>query len=326
MGLEVIKAGIADSIQDDGRYGYQHLGVNPNGSMDVKAMQIANALVGNTLNEAVIELRFPASSFHFHKTAFIALSGANFLAILNGIKIPTHQAILVPAGSDLKFSKLISGSYGYLAIRGGFQLKSWLGSKSTNVKANVGGVAGSFLRKGDKIELKTHPHEVHVIQVLPWRANVSIFYSEKKNIRSLVGHELDWLTKKSQADFLKEKFTINPQSDRMGYRLKGVPLKQSKKQELLSTAVTFGTVQLLPNGELILLMADHQTTGGYPRIAHVISADRSALVQCRHNDKITFQWVSREEAEELAVEQANYIKQLQLGCRYKLVEFFKPGI
>ncbi len=320
MSFEVIKAGIADSIQDGGRFGYQHLGINPSGAMDWVAMSVANALVGNDVEEAVIELCFPAASFHFHKSAMIALSGADFSARLNGKAIPLNQPVLVPKGTELKFSKSAQGSFCYLALRGGFELRKWLGSNSTHVKAKVGGVEGRFLKKGDKMKFKKN-HSIREIKVLSWGVHVSEFHTGGSSIRCLTGNEFTWLTRKSQTNFCNGTFTISKQSDRMGYRLKGAVLKQNKKQQLLSTAVTFGTIQLLPNGELIILMADHQTTGGYPRVAHVSSADRSKLVQCRPNDEIGFQFISLEEAERFALDQYKSLKQLQVSCRHKLKEF-----
>jgi len=321
MSLEVIKAGMADSIQDIGRYGYQHVGINPNGAMDLNAMKIANALVGNELNEAIMELNFPASSFYFDHAAIISLSGADFSAKLNGKSIPINQPLIIPEKSELRFSKVVSGSVGYLAIHGGFELDSWLNSFSTNLKAKAGGVSGRYLKEGDKLKFRKRvARKIRQVQILPWHANISDFYASHKNIRCITGNEFDWLTKKSQADFQKKDFVISPQSDRMGYRLKGIALKQSNKQELLSTAVTFGTIQLLPNGELIILMADHQTTGGYPRIGHVITVDRSVFVQHKPNEKLSFQFITLEEAEVLAVAQSKSLAQLQVSCRLKLME------
>lgn len=325
MSIEVIKAGMADSIQDGGRFGFQHLGINPNGVMDLNAMKVANAVVGNELHEAVIEMSFPASTFRFNKPALIALSGADFSAKLNGNSIPLHQPVRVASGSELKFTKVIYGVWCYLAVRDGFELNDWLGSKSTHVKARIGGVDGKLLKKGDELLFMRKMNKAET-KIFPWRANVSEFYatpwpvSSQTIIRCIQGNEFDWLTKKSKQDFLKKEFTISSQSDRMGYRLTGTTLKQTKKQELLSTAVSFGTVQLLPNDEPIALMADHQTTGGYPRMAHVIGADRSRLAQCRPNERISFSFVSVQEAEDLLFMQERSLQQLQKACTFKLRE------
>lgn len=323
MSLVVIKAGVADTVQDNGRYGYQQLGINPSGAMDLNAMKIANVLVGNDPNSEVLELSFPASSFEFSKPALIALSGGDFSAKLDGTNIPLNIPCMVPAGSKLKFSKGVNGMRCYLAVYGGFSIVTWLDSTSTNTRAKVGGIDGRSLKKDDVLNFNTTLTKTNGLTILPWRANVAEFYPDNYTIRCIQGNEFEWLTKKSQRDFQKEKFTISSQSDRMGYRLNGITLKQSKKNELLSTAVGFGTVQLLPDGDLIVLMADHQTTGGYPRVAQILSADRSQLAQCRPNQKISFQMVSLEDAEALAFKQQQSLNQLQAACRSKLNDFLK---
>lgn len=323
MSIEVIKAGIADSIQDEGRFGFQHLGINPNGAMDLCAMKIANALVGNALNEAVVEMSFPASTFRFNKPALVALTGADFTPKLNGRNIPINQPVLVAPDSELKFTKVKHGAWCYLAVHGGFELTEWLGSYSTNTKAKAGGVEGRFLKKGDTLSFRKYVNGAE-IKVFSWRADVSEFYEPLpisiKPVRCIRGNEFDWLTKTSQKDFVKKCFTISSQSDRMAYRLTGWKLKQAIKQEILSTAVSFGTIQVLPAGELIALMADHQTTGGYPRIAHVIAADRSRVAQGRPGEKVSFSFVDMQEAEDLLVRQEQSLSQLQQGCKLKLTE------
>lgn len=324
MSIRVIKAGIADSIQDNGREGFQHLGINTNGAMDSTAMKIANALVSNDLDEAVLEMSFPSAVLMFTTPALIAIGGADFTARLNGKTIPLHQPVVVTAGSELKFTTLIHGVWCYLAVQGGFEINRWLGSNSTNVKANAGGFAGRFLKKGDEISIRKTTKET-ATKVLPWRANASEFYelgreNTDTRIRCIRGNEFEWLTKQSQKDFLKQLYVVNRQSDRMGYRLTSKILKQSKKQEMVSTAVTFGTLQLLPNGELIALMADHQTTGGYPRIAHIIGTDRSRFAQCRPTETISFSFVSVQKAEDELLLQDRSLRQLQAACKFNLQE------
>jgi antagonist of KipI len=321
MSLEVVKSGIADTFQDAGRYGYQHLGVNPNGAMDLVAMKVANALVGNDLNETVLELYFPASTFTFKKSTLIALSGADFTAELNGKQIPINKAIVVPAGSELRFTKIRNGVFCYLAVSGGFEVTPWMNSCSTNAKAKAGGWKGRSLKKGDEVGLRKDFRSVNEVKILPWRANTSDFYLDSDGIRVTHGNEFDWLDEKSKVKFEKESFSITSLRDRMGYRLKGEPLKQIISTELISTAVTFGTVQLLPDGQLIILMADHQTTGGYPRIAQIISADRSRLVQHKVDSQLYFKLISVEDAEDLLLAQHKVIKQIQVTCSARLSEF-----
>ena len=321
MSVEVVKGGLADTFQDGGRFGHQHLGINPNGAMDLTAMQVANALVGNEFNEAVLEMCFPASVLVFKQPALIALSGANFCAELNGTPVPINQAIAATAGSELKFTKMEKGTFCYLAVGGGFSLLTWLGSGSTNTKAKAGGWKGRSLHKGDVIELKKNASGVTNTKIFPWRANVFDFYSDANNIQFVRGPEFDWLDESSQEKLMEESFAVTSLRDRMGYRLKGEKLIR-KNEELVSTSVTFGTVQLLPDGQLIILMADHQTTGGYPRVAQVIAADRSKLVQTGVGDTICFREVSLQEAEDLLLTQAKILKQIQVTCQVRLKDFF----
>jgi antagonist of KipI len=319
MSIEVIKAGMADSFQDGGRFGYQHLGINPNGAMDLNAMKVANALVRNDLNEAVLELCFPASTLVIKKSVLIALSGANFTAEINGASIPINQTVAVPAGSEIKFKKAERDVFCYLAVHGGFKLEPWLESFSTNVKAHAGGWKGRFLKKGDVIQLKRSVPITNEFKIFPWRVNVSELYDDSNRIRIIKGNEFDWLDEKSKSELLKKSFEFTPLRDRMGYRLKGDALG-TRGEEMISTAVTFGTVQLLPDGQLIILMADHQTTGGYPRVAQVIARDRSKLVQSKVDDRIHFSEVSIEEAEDLLIGQHKIINQIQVTCTARLRE------
>lgn len=318
MSLEIVKAGLHDSIQDEGRFGYQHLGINPSGAMDRLAMNIANALVGNKLNEAVMELCFPAAQFVFQEAAFISLSGADFAANLNDARVPLHQLVQVPAGATLKFTKKLNGNFCYLAVKGGFEMEDWLGSKSTNTKVKAGGWQGRTLQKGDRLSFKQESAKHTEARVYPWRADISDFYSATAIIRCIQGNEYNWLEKESQAHLTQTAYALTRQSDRMGYRLSGRELQQLNKQQLLSTAVTFATVQLLPNGQLIILCADHQTTGGYPRVAQVIRADQPVLVQKDIGEKIHFAFVTIEEAEQALLMQDSSLRKLVWSCKMRL--------
>jgi antagonist of KipI len=315
MGIEVTKAGISDTIQDNGRFGFQHLGINPTGVMDATAMGVANALTGNALHEAVLEFAFPAPVLKFQCDALIAISGADFTPLLNNIPIPLNQPVLVTSQSVLKFSRAKQGRWCYLSVRGGFSIPDWLQSKSTHMKAKVGGLEGRKLKKGDVIPVHASPSVLET-RVLPWRSSISSLPTAA-SIRCVHGAEFSWFTKKAQADFLKKKWDVSQQSDRMGYALSGVLLRQSVKRELVSAGVTAGTLQVLPSGSLLALMADHQTTGGYPRIAHVVSADLPVLAQMS-SESFAFRIVSIEEAEAVHAARVKELKQLSISCQLKL--------
>ncbi|HUR67130.1 MAG TPA: biotin-dependent carboxyltransferase family protein [Chitinophagaceae bacterium] len=323
MSVKIIKAGILDTIQDAGRFGYQHLGINPTGAMDIYAMQVANMLVGNDPKEAVIEMHFPAAAFLFTQPALIAISGADLTASINGEEIPHHHPIIVGRNDVLQFHKPVDGARAYLAIAGGIEIKEWMNSSSTHLKAKAGGYEGRNLRKEDELFFKRafSQKNKNSFTVLPWQADIHWIHDSKEML-VLPGNEWERLTTGSKENFTMTSFVITQQSDRMGYRLNNIPLPVMKNEEVISTAVSFGTVQLLPDGKLIVLMADHQTTGGYPRIAHVISAHHSRLAQLRAGDKIHFQFTDQHTAEELWLRQQQHLLQLQNACTFRLQEYF----
>ncbi|RYZ51471.1 MAG: biotin-dependent carboxyltransferase family protein [Sphingobacteriales bacterium] len=326
MNLRIIKSGVLDTIQDLGRYGWQHLGINPAGAMDRFAAQLANSLVGNNSTQPVIELHFPAAAFFFERPALVAVCGADFKAVLNGEDISTGQPVLVNKYSILQFQHLRKGARAYLAIEGGLQLPQWLDSYSTHLKAIAGGHQGRVLQTDDEIRLSSiHDWGLFLgkkeFQVLPWRASPDWDNEADPAIYLLPGKEWTLLTEVSHQQLTNQAFMLTPQSDRMGYRLQGEPLQLSQKDEMISTAVNFGTLQLLPNGQLTILMADHQTTGGYPRVGHVISAHHSKLAQLRAGEPIRFKFIDHQYAEELFLQQQRHLLQVQTACQLKLEQF-----
>ena len=327
MSIRIIKQGILDTIQDDGRYGYQHLGINPGGAMDAIAASVANMLVGNTIKEAVIELHFPAATFSFEKPCLIALSGADFSATINNEIIPLNTAIIIAGSTELSFKQYKKGARCYLAVQGGWDAVNWLNSYSTNTKVHAGGYHGSALRKDDILHCHAEqfmfaslPSQSYIITGA--KAGTDLFYSSANITRCTKGKQYAWLDDRSKDLFESVEFAISTQSDRMGYRLKGEPLQTAEQKQLLSSAVVKGAIQLLPEGQLILLMADHQTTGGYPVIANAISADIPVLAQMQPGARIRFEFVTVEEAEMLFMQQQQNLMQLQDDCNLQLKNFF----
>jgi antagonist of KipI len=325
MSLKVIKAGVLDTIQDMGRYGFQRLGINPGGAMDHFAAQMANLLVGNNIEEAIIEIHFPGSTFLFEQETLIAIAGADFSATVNGEDIPVGQPVIVSKNSILQFQKWKQGVRCYLVIKEKFNIEKWLNSYSTNIKAASGGFNGRALQKDDMISFKEKGEYKRFLGekdflLLPWKADT--FWNETPidRIAFIPGNEWDRLAEESKEIFLNEAFIIGSLADRMGYRLQST-LQLKENAELVSAVVSFGTVQLLPNGELIILMADHQTTGGYPRIAHVISAHLPILAQKQPGDKIYFRPTDQQYAEELFLKQQHHLLRLQNACKFRLEEF-----
>lgn len=323
MSIKIIKAGILDTVQDLGRYGHQSSGINPGGAMDKYALQVANALVGNDPGEAVIEMHFPASVFLFENPALISISGADLSPGINGEPVPLLHPVMIGKNDLLHFQKPVSGARAYLAVHGGFTLEKWMGSYSTNLKAGAGGFSGRALMKEDFIPLrKSFDKNYEGSKVLPWQAVIEK-PDDQHDLLLLRGHEWDWLTEDAKENFSRTSFVITQQSDRMGYRLDSFPLQVKTNEELVSSAVSFGTVQLLPDGKLIILAADHQTTGGYPRVAHVISAHHSKLAQLKAGDKIHFKFTDMSTAETMIVKQDMFLKQLRNSCIFRLGDFLK---
>jgi antagonist of KipI len=325
MAIRIHKAGLLDTIQDAGRYGYQYLGINPGGAMDITAMKLANALVGNDPNEAVLEMHFPAAEMMFEEMALIALAGADFAVEINGELLPILHPVIIQKNTVLKFRKQQKGARVYMAVKGGYQTNTWLGSNSTNSKVQAGGFEGRALQKNDKLLFKqvfaySFQKTETMFAILPWSINLGGFYPEDK-IRFIPGAEYHELAKPSQQKLETASFSILPQSDRMGFRLKGDILSLTSHKEMISTAVPRGTMQLLPDGQLIILMAEHQTTGGYPRIGHVITAGFAALAQMRTGERISFQKTELKEAETLLLVQERNLQQLQNACNFRLNEY-----
>ncbi|MBC7722478.1 MAG: 5-oxoprolinase/urea amidolyase family protein [Pedobacter sp.] len=327
IGIQILKQGLSDSVQDLGRYGHQHLGINPTGAMDIVAAQIANFLVGNQANEAVLELHFPASVFQFQTDTIIALSGADFTATINDKSVPINTPIIVAKDAILRFTKLTTGVRCYLAVCGGYKIKPWLNSCSTNLKANAGGYYGRLLQKDDVIGFKKQGGFSSQLKkknciILPWHVDVTNFYKAENTINILFGNEQPFLCDASKEILLNAEFIITTKSDRMGYRLHGLPLQLLQPLSLISAATTKGTIQLLPDGELIILMADHQTIGGYPRVGHIAQKDIPKLAQIQAHQHIKFQLITHQQAQEKLQLQNQYLLQVQNACNFKLKELF----
>lgn len=324
MSLRIIKQGILDTVQDTGRYGHQHLGINPNGAMDRFSAQLANALLGKDLKAPVIEMHFPAPQLKFEKSSIICLTGADFLPTINGKEIPINHPVVVEKNAVLKFEKMQSGARCYLALLQPLLMPVWMNSYSTNVKAGAGGWQGRALIKNDVLLFQANTALAKLLKqndfvVLPWKAQETV--DTRTELQFIIGSEWHWMTAEAQELFQNNWFQVTIDADRMGYKLAGQELESKNKEQLVSSAVGFGTVQLLPNGQLIILMADHQTTGGYPRIAHIISAHLPLLAQKKANDVIRFTMTDVETAETKWIVQQKHLQQLQMASKFRMEEY-----
>ena len=317
MSIKIIKAGVLTTIQDAGRTGFRSIGVGSAGAMDLFAMTVSNYLCGNEENEAVIEINFPGPEILFEKDAIISITGADFSATLNEHNVPLWRTLMVKKDSLLRFKQPVSGSRIYLAVSGGWQANQWLGSYSTHLKLAVGGHSGRALQKEDIIQFKACSKSFPENKILSWSvsgAELNKVYKPVNGILCTAGPEYGLLTENAKRNFGQQNFTISQQSDRMGYRLNNEPIFLEQTLELISSPVDIGTIQLLPTGTLIILMADHQTTGGYPRIASVIKADLPKLAQAKPGQAINFTITSIKEAEDNYISMQRNLQEIKQSC------------
>jgi len=326
MSIFVQKSGLLSTIQDLGRTGFRRFGINPNGAIDKTAVRLINILLGNDETEAVLEIHFPAPKFLFEEDTIIVLGGADFGAKLVDKSIENWRPYFIEKNQTLIFTKKVFGNRVYLSVKGSFKIEQWLGSASTNLTAEIGGFEGRSLQKNDRLIFNSG----FLIQDSRFKIQDSRFlykisknltprYSSFPTVRVIVGAEYEQMTALSEQKFLKQDFVVGNNSNRMGFRLNGEPLYLLGKIELVSSAVDFGTIQFLPDGQLIILMADHQTSGGYPRIAHVVSVDLPILAQLGANDKVGFEIISLQEAENLTLQFESDLSLLKIGVDSKYV-------
>ena len=296
MTLRILRPGILMTVQDGGRHGYQHLGLCPGGAMDPVALALANALVGNEVDEAALEITVLGPDLEFAQDTLVALCGAEFEA-----SVPLNRPVLVEAGKLVHIGRAMRGARGYLAIAGGFALEPVLGSRSTYLPGQFGGYEGRTLRRGDKLPLQPAVEELSKERfaklkgrngrsVRWWAPPLTAPDREPIVLHVIEGEHYGHFDGAAQRAFLDTIWTIAPDSNRMGFRLGGAPLARAAdgSDEILSGPTCLGTVQVPASGQPIVLMADHQTTGGYPRIAEIAWADVPRLAQLAPGGRLHF--------------------------------------
>ena len=313
MSLRVESFGLLTTVQDLGRRGFQHLGVGPGGAMDEASHRIANLLLGNPVHAPALEITLGGPSLFFESELMITLCGADLSPMIGDQKVPLWRPVLVAAGSLLKFGRPVQGVRCYLAVEGGFQVPTVMGSASTHLSAGFGGFQGRPLKIGDRLEtgspgdgcypaLRTRFRQGRHLFLgpdwfIPWYQFLA--FDQPAALRFIPGPQWPALTNPSRQCLLASSFEVAPQSDRMGIRMLGPRLFLEQPLEMISSGVAMGTLQLPSDGSLILLMADRQTTGGYPRLGEVISVDLPKAAQLRPGEALRFSAVSLEEAQDL---------------------------
>lgn len=293
--IEVIKPGFYSLIQDAGRFGYQAYGMPVSGALDMDSFRLANWLVGNDLNEAVLEITLTGPVLKFNENTVLGITGANMQPMIDGQSVGMNKTIKVAKGSVLSFGKLISGCRSYLSFKGKLDVLRVMESASTYAYAGIGGVKGRQLQIGDKLFLENLNKHI-IIKEVPDELRIHSF--RVLPVRVIEGPEFELLEESEQEKLFTKEFRIHINSDRMGYRLEKTKLKPPSI-EMLSSGIVKGTIQLPSSGEPILLLSDAQTTGGYPRIANVIQADLSMLAQQKPSDAIRFRKTTLQEAQAL---------------------------
>ena len=277
MSIKIIKKGLSDRIVDQGRFGYQDIGIQPSGPMDFLSAQLANVILGNEVYHPVFELHFPASVFEFQEPMYICISGANFVPVINEKSIALNTPIQVHPKDQLSFLQPIEGRSAYIAFKGKLdENKKWLNSytsfQTTLSKEDVFSIVSAPISDGS---LNSIQHDL-VQQVQATLFNVH-------EIRFIPGPAWNDLAPASIQDLMQQSFTIDTNSNRMGFLLEGTPIHLTEPKQYISSAVTMGTLQLLPNGQIIVLMADHQTIGGYANLGQIILVDLPRLAQLNNH-------------------------------------------
>jgi len=313
MKITIIKPGLLSTVQDMGRYRYLSQAVPVSGAIDELAHRLANKAVGNDDHCATIEFTYADASFKAETSILISYSGDGAFLVYQGELMPAEKPLFFSAGSVIKLINNPIGVRTYLAVAGGWNVPDVMESKSTYLTAGFGGYKGRALQKADVLVGGPNLNEISnkILKQLVERSLIypnwcisrnSLLSVEKREIRVVLANEICWFDATSILSFLTNAYTVNLRSNRMGYQLTGKPLVRKVKKELLSTGVTPGTIQVTGSGDLVMLMADCQTTGGYPRIAQVAAVDLPLCAQLKPGDTIEFAEISRDEAEELYLE------------------------
>ena len=301
-------AGMLTTVQDKGRYGYQRYGMPIAGAMDVFSLQLANALVGNDRNSACLESTFTGPELHFTAEGVIALTGADMGPVVNGMPVSVNKALKVGRGDTLSFSGLKNGFRTYIAFAGGIKVPEVMGSRSTYLRAKIGGFEGRAIAAGDEVplgEMKGGIREIVIPDGLVPR------YQSEQTVRIISGPEVSCFTIEGIQSFLTSEYKITEKSDRMGYRLSGKSITHTEAgADIISSGISRGTVQVPGNGQPIILMADRQSSGGYTRIACVISADLTLVAQMKPGDVIRFREITIDKAQEIFAERDKLLRKL----------------
>ncbi len=306
--IEVVEPGVLTAVQDRGRYGYQRYGVPSSGALDEYSLRVANILVGNDEGAAVLEVTFSGASLRFLAPAVVSITGADLGPELNGGPVARWEAVPVARDDVLAFRQVRSGMRGYLAVAGGIDVPRVLGSRSTYGRSRLGGVDGRPLQAGDVLRCVPSSGGLRGKKA-PGQAVPDMGHGHE--LRVVLGPQDDAFTQEGIGTFLSSTYSVTNLSDRTGYRLEGPAIEHVTGADIISDGIPLGAVQVTGDGMPIVLLADRGTTGGYTKIATVVSTDIPKLAQAAPGDTVTFTSVTVDEAHDALRERERMLEEIR---------------
>ncbi|MBD3308090.1 5-oxoprolinase/urea amidolyase family protein [candidate division KSB3 bacterium] len=317
----VKQPGMLTTIQDLGRWGFAHIGMPVAGVMDDYAARVGNLLLGNAEDAPVLEITLTGPVLVFAESTYFVITGGDLQPQLNTQPLQSWRVYRAEPGDTLSFAGILQGCRAYLAVAGGFIGQRVMSSASTYLRGKLGGYAGRALRTGDTLNTASSAEYI-VPEGLTLPAEYYPHYRE--SLRVVLGPQDDAFTPKGVATFLSAEYTVTPDADRMGYRLDGPAIEHKGRADIISDGIALGAVQVPAHGTPIIMLADHQTTGGYPKIANVITVDIPSIAQKKPGDTIKFEAVSIETAQHLYREREEMFAQIRRWASHQTAHPAQP--
>jgi antagonist of KipI len=303
--FKVIKPGLQTTVQDLGRFGFREYGVSPSGAMDAYSLQMGNILVGNEIGEAALEAPLIGPVLLALHDVSIAICGGDFTPNINNLEVSLWKSMVIKEGETLSFGRVKKGARTYICVAGGIQVPRVMKSKSTFLTGKFGGFDGRALEEGDILYGNPFIRRNRFLDT-----NLIPEYKNPLSVRVILGPHKEKFTPLGINTFLNEEYILSPQSNRMAFQLNGPKIEHSGGADIISDAIPFGGIQIPASGQPIILMAEHQTIGGYSRIGSVISTDLPLLAQALPGTKIRFKEISLNSAQNLLINSRKRVQYL----------------
>lgn len=309
--IRIVNPGLMTTVQDLGRYGFQQYGVSVSGAMDQISARLSNILVGNDENEGILEVTIMGPKIEFLTSEIIAITGGDLQPLINNKPIDMNQSVLVNSGDYLSFKGIRSGCRSYISFAGGIDVPIVMGSKSTFLRAKLGGYEGRALNSGDLLQIGKPSTSLNDLEGRKIEKKLYDYSGNLTELRVVLGPQDDYFTQEGIDTLLTKEYTVTNNCDRMGYTLEGEKVQHKDGADIISDGISMGAIQVPSKGNPIIMMADRQTTGGYTKIAHVITVDLPKVAQTKPGDKIIFKKSTIEESHELINKMENEIFKLK---------------